>query len=170
MTQIMMQNRPGGRYQIPPAMRKAWAWVEALHCWDYGETAPLAALVRNEPIPDELRPILADIVSEKRQPRLKATQKLKIPPGERLALARSLFFWLKHCFALEQNLATETLEEYCDGQGIEQDKVPREEVDKRREIARKLQADAAENWGVSEETVKNMLGELRKKINNYPNI
>lgn len=153
-------------YWLPDSMGKAWVWVTALDQWDHGETAPLAELVRNEPIPDELRPILAGIVAGDRKPNHRAAAKLKIQAGERLNVAYATLINLGIINALQQKGTSPSLEENADSHRMEVSDLMRE---LERE-GRQLIADNAIELGISEETLKKAIQELRKKIKDYPNI
>jgi len=56
--------------ELPRRMRgELWPWVIAVGAFEHGDPEPLGILVvRDQPIPDELRPFVKNIVSGKRKP------------------------------------------------------------------------------------------------------
>jgi hypothetical protein len=68
-------------------------WVAALIAWEYGAPEPLAKKVRDEEIPAEMLPVLADIVGGKRKPKPHVTR-LKIRADQVGELAEFVSRWL----------------------------------------------------------------------------
>ena len=64
-------------------VKKQWPWFCAVWAFDYDDPKPLSKLIRTQPIPDELRDLIADIVLGKRKPQKKAAVKAKIPAAQR---------------------------------------------------------------------------------------
>jgi hypothetical protein len=136
-------------------------WVVAIDAWDYGFSGFLAEKIRTEPIPEELRPIIADIVSGQRKLNKRRIAKSKIEAERRMLLASELSCWLR---AVEW-LKTEA-SGIADKEGIEPIDVTRRfEAKARKELERR----AAEH-GVSVETIENLLRDMRAKLANYPNV
>lgn len=63
--------------------KKQWPWFCAVWAFDYDDPEPLSKLIRTQPIPDELRNLIADIVLGQRKPNKKAAVKTKIPAAKR---------------------------------------------------------------------------------------
>lgn len=153
-------------FQLPVSMITAWPWVIALDQWDHGDPAPVADLVRTIPIPDELRPVLADIVAGIRKPNLRARARLKVPAGERLDMAQAILRALGCLNDCQKKGATPSLEETADRHGLEPIEMMREFERRGAQVI----ADFAIYSGVSEQIIKKTIQELRNKIKDYPNI
>lgn len=159
-------------------VNEVWEWVIALDAFDFNCVEPLAALVRSKSIPDDLRPIVADIISGNRKPNLRAAAKLKIPAGERMKIAGTLSAVLglidmfKHekifdlAYGLEERVERPAIDIRADASGSDPLDVVQELDAKRQETI----ASAARDLGVSTETVENLLRDLRRKIREYPNL
>lgn len=157
-------------------MMSEWSWVCAIDAFDYCQPEPLAELIRSEPIPQNLRPVIASIVTGQRQPNKKAAAKLKLPADERLRIAGSLSTVLALIEIIKHgavdpslpglrgvNMLSDCLER---GKG-------REPVEILRELeaeARQVIEDTAKQFNVSVETIENLLRDMRRKIADYPNV
>ena len=142
-------------------------WIIAIDAWDYCDASILAEMLQRHPIPFELQPVIAEIVTGKRKQNRKAAAKLKIPAGHRLIIA-GLYATLKED-VIDATLKRKTLHDYHDT--AEQRAI--EVSDYRRklqEAGQRFKNELAENAGISTETLENLYEELRKKIKNYPNI
>jgi Asp-tRNA(Asn)/Glu-tRNA(Gln) amidotransferase C subunit len=159
-------------------INQVWEWVVALDAYDFNCVEPLTELVRNKPIPDDLKPAIANIIAGRRKPNLKAAAKLKVPADERMQIAGTLSAVL----GLIDMLQHEKI--YDGGYGLAA-RVERRAIDIRADAAgydpvnvvRDLEADrrdtvamAARELDVSTETIENLLRDLRKKIKDYPNV
>ena len=142
-------------------------WIAAVDAWDYCDGSLLEEMLRRHPIPFELQPVIADIVSGQRPQNKKAAAKLKIPAGHRMCVA-GLYATLK-ASVIDATLQRKTLHDYhkmADSMGIEV-------IDYKRQLessAREFKKEVAELAGISTETLDNLLDELKLKINNYPQI
>jgi hypothetical protein len=159
---------------LPLAMQAAWTWVVAIDAYDYNHRQPLADLVASEPVPDELRPIIAAIVAGDRQPNLRGAAKLKLPAAERMQIAASLMAIMKIIDTLkyeaiditgaEPDLRGAGMFEIVKG-GTASGIMRHLESESRRAV--KL---ATEHYGVSTETIENLLRDFRRKMKAYPDI
>lgn len=146
-------------------------WVIAIDAYDYGQPDLLNQLIRTEPIPEELRTVIADIVAGDRVPNKKAAAKLKVPAGERIKIAANLSSLLY----LIDRLKYDAIEKSVPGQGITAlaERAGVEPLEVKRELegeARAAIADTAEQLGVGIDTVENLLRRLRTIIKNYPDV
>lgn len=155
---------------MPRRMNELWEWVNAVSAFDYGDPEPLANLVRSTPaIPDEFRPAVADVIQGKRTPNLKAASKLKVPARERMRLAGTLSIVTGLADVLRRVPQVGDEGEtgaigIADRKGVEPIKVARELEATARDAIR----DAASDWGVSVETIENLLRELKDRIERWP--
>jgi hypothetical protein len=155
-------------------MNEIWPWVCALDAFDYADPMPLAELLRgDQEIPTELRSALANIITGDRTQNRKAASKLKIPASERMKIAGSISFVL----GLYGELKTEKIyDEYGKLRraiDIGADRKSMESIKQLRSLeakGRKAVKGAAEQLGVSTETIENLLRDLRKKIRNFPEL
>lgn len=157
----------------------AFMWIIAFDAFDFGDSGPLEEALRSEqPIPDELRPALADIISGRRKPNLKAAAKLKIPAAERMKAAGALSTVLglidsfKHddyidtsCYS-EKRIEGRLYDMTAEKKGFE----PGKFIEYLNSAADESISETMDMFGVSRETVENLLRDLRKKIRDYPNI
>lgn len=159
-------------------------WIVAIDAFDYCDPAPLAKLLRgDEEIPPELRPALADIVSGARKPNKKAAVKLKVPAAERLMIAAHISVVLgiideaKHGHSYEHDSSehgsSNDLSDLRKSVEIRADRLGVEVIDEVRRtdaFREKAYALATKHFGISRETVENMLRDLRKKFREFPDI
>ncbi|MDT8321814.1 MAG: hypothetical protein RQ826_14935 [Xanthomonadales bacterium] len=164
---------------MPRAMHDAWQWVCAVDAYDFDHRQPLADLVKSEPVPEELRPIIAEIVAGNRPPNKKRAAKLKIPADERMKIAGSISAVLGLVDAVKYDIVDErylgkgvTMIGHRDGRDPGRPRFePNDPVISELETeARKIIAGSAEQLGVSIETIENLLRDLRGKMERYPNI
>jgi len=157
---------------LPDDMNNAWPWVCAIDAWDYNDAAPLAELISIENIPEPLRPIVANIVGGVRLQKKKAAAKLKIPASERMKVAASLSCVLGLCDTIRLDII-DTSYPGMKGAVMLSYRGVQDPIDiiteMRKESAGAVQL-AMEEFGVSTETIENLLRDLRKKINNWPNV
>lgn len=160
-------NKPAGIGECSPEVRAASNWIIAIDAWDYCDPSLLGEMLSRHPIPIELRPVIASIITGERKQNKRAAAKLKTPAGHRLIWA-GIYAELKEG-VIDATLARKTMHDYhdkADKMGIE----PVELQSILRDRARKFDVEVAELAGVSVETLKNTYLELRNKIKNYPNI
>lgn len=147
-------------------------WIIALDAFDYCDPEPLAELVLKQDIPLELRPALAAIVRGHRKQKKSAANKLKIPAAKRLRIATSLS-WLLGLWNISKYDASNPARSeekgarlHAELEGIE----PIEAVKYYERMARKTIEEFAAEYGVSTETMENLLRDLRRKIESYPDV
>ena len=155
-------------------MQDAWRWVVAIDAYDYNQRQPLADLVAAEPVPEELRPILAAIIAGDRTPNLRGAAKLKLPATERMQIAASLMAIMEIIDTLkyeaiditgaEPDLRGASMFEIVKG-GTAGGIMRHLEGEARRAVE-----IATDRYGVSVETIENLLRDLRNKMQAYPNI
>lgn len=160
-------NNPASIGECSPEVGAASNWIIAIDAWDYCDPSLLGEMLSRHPVPAELRPIIADIITGKRKQNKRAAAKLKTPAGHRLIWA-GIYAELKQG-VFDAILAHRTTHDYHDKAG-EMGIEPVELQSIYRDRVRKFDAEMAELLGVSVETLKNTYLELRNKIKNYPNI
>jgi len=155
----------------PPRFNELWDWIVAVDAYDHGNASLLGKQIQVGAVPDEIRPILADIVMGMRKPNRKAASKLKIPAGERMRVAASVCCLLELIDIIMRGAANVRgvrpgVENIAHQQG-------REPI----EVKRKLEADAREvvqraaiACGVSTETIENLVRDFRKRVKQFPAI
>lgn len=160
-------NKPAPMGDCSHAVKLASNWIVAIDAWDYCDPSILQAMLRRHPVPFELQPVLADIISGERPQNKKGADKLKIPAGHRMIVA-GIYAELKEG-VIDATLARKSIPDYhatADNLGIEV-------ADYRRKIqtkARKFKKDVADSAGIGTQTLENLYSDLREKIKNYPNI
>lgn len=160
-------NKPASIGECSPEVSAASNWIIAIDAWDYCDPTLLGEMLSRHPIPPELRPVIASIITGERKQNKRAEAKLKTPAGHRLIWA-GIYAELKEG-VIDATLARRTIPDYhetADKMGIEVI-----DLQKRyRERAKEFDSKMAELAGVSVETLKSTYLELRNKIKNYPNI
>lgn len=156
---------------MPKRIRDVWPWIVAIDAFDYCAPDKLADLIASEPIPEELRPVIAKIIKGDRKPNQRKAAKLKLPADERLEIAGGVSIAL----GLIDVFKYETIDSRIPGKGVSvlAERKCREPEELMRELeakARKIIKESADQLGVSVETVENALREFRKKVDNYPNV
>lgn len=151
---------------MPHRMQELWPWVSALDAWDYCDSRPLSVLVKKEPIPDELRGALSDIIAGRRKANKKGAAKLKIPAAERMKIAGTLSVVMGLADVFTMKGVEPSLDENADRQGVE----PIEIIKQLNEEKRRIVQDTASDYDVSVETIENLLRDLREKINKWPSV
>lgn len=155
---------------MPTRMNDLWEWVVALYSWDYCDPEPLSELLfKEQTIPPEFLQALADIVSGKRKPKKMAAVKLKIPARERMKVAGSISLVLSLVDALKFDAI------YSEGKGSfgigsEQGHEPNEVLRKLESEQRKAIESACKDLNVSQETIENLLRDLRRKMDSWPTV
>lgn len=155
---------------MPARMNDLWEWVVALDSWDYCDPEPLSELLfKEQTIPPEFLQALADIVSWKRKPKKRAAVKLKIPARERMKVAGSISLVLGLVDALKFNAIYPEGKGSVgigSGQGREPNAVLRELETKQKQAIE----SACKALNVSQETIENLLRDLRRKIDDWPTV
>ncbi len=168
-------NKPASLGHCSREAYLASNWIIAIDAWDYCDASILAEMLQRHPIPFELQPVIAAIVTGKRKQNKKAAAKLKIPAGHRL-IAAGLYATLKESI-IDSLLGRKNIVEMngriwgdyhtmADEKGIEIIEMRRQIQESGREVKAEL-ADAA---GISTETLESLYEDLREKLKNYPNI
>ena len=153
---------------LPSGMNKHWEWVVALDAWDYCDPSLLIDLLVKMPIPEEIKIHIGNIVDGSRKPNKKGASKLKIPAKERMRIAGSLSLVLGLCDAIKY----EGKNGYCSVEAVA-DRERKEPLDILRELEFERQSlldNACRDLNVSNETLENLLRDLREKIKNWPNV
>lgn len=163
----------------------ALEWIIALDAFDHDDRKPLANLVIQKPIPDELRPVIAKVISGERKPNRKAAAKLGIPANERMQIAASLADVIDIFDDMKKG--DDYIDTSIEGWGeyppplesrrklidITAEKNGTEPIYLVRRLegaVRKTKQIAASNLGVSIETVENIVREYREKMRKYPDV
>ena len=163
-------QQPGWAIDLPLRLHQVWPWFDALWAFDYGDPSLLAELVCRDPIPEEFKSAIADIIQGKRKPNLKAANKAKIPASERAKIAASIsvILGLRDAIKFRALGPNEDLKpgatsvaDYC---GLEPIEVIRD-ADETGRDALKL---AADEFGISIETVENLLREAKARLSRWP--
>lgn len=160
-------NAPAALGDCSPEAYKASNWIIAIDAWDYCDPSLLNEMLNRHPIPFELQPVIADIITGQRKQNKKAAAKLKIPAGHRLIYA-GLYADLKSNI-IDATLQRKTLFDYhdtADNKGIEVKALQKIY----REGAKEFESEWANIAGISIETLKSIRLDLSRKIKNYPNI
>lgn len=155
----------------PPRFQEIWPWIKALDAYDYGRPRMFSDILSSTlEIPEEIRPALADIVSGLRKPNKKAAAKLKLDPEKRMDYAAAIhgmqwsFETIKHDKVEVDEVITSVISRYAEQAGTEAIQEVRRVVD--------LYRENKEMWvkvlGVSEETIENLVRDLRRKIAQFP--
>lgn len=158
---------------MPNAYRinEVWEWVIAFDAFDYGDSQPLDILIRTKAVPEEFRPIIADIISARRRPKTKARS--KIPPADRMKLAMhlSIIHGLVDTLSrgpvgIGEYQGMSGLEMVADREGVEVIEIRRQMEKKKRDVVQM----AADEFGVTTEAIEELLRVMRKKMNSFPNV
>ncbi len=155
----------------PPRMQELWHWVTAIDAWDYKDAAPLAELVVKEDIPHEFKSVVSNILLGVR----KQKRASKIPANERMEIAKvisAMFYMIddlrygKVCasYGLGDDSGASIVA--AEQKGLE----PEELMSKLHSTHAKQLQDAAQQLEVSVETIENLLRDMRKKIQSWPNV
>ena len=158
-------------------------WIAALDAYDFGEPEPLSCMIESDdPIPEELRPALANIISGKRPPNKRAAAKLKMKPWDRMMVAFTVSAILGLIDAIKQNSIVKVEDmndndlntlEVIRSLDLWADHEAQEMIDSIRfleGLQRRVVARMAHGTGVSVETIENVVRDLRRKIENYPDV
>lgn len=156
--------------ELGPCSREVYLasnWIIAIDSWDYCDPEPLNLMIQKHPLPEELRPVIADIITGKRKQNRKAAAKLKCPAAHRL-LSAGMYRMLKHN-VINATLQRKTLHDYhdkADEMGVE--------VIELRKIYQSKSKEFQEEWAtgmrMGVEAFQDLVLYLDDKIKNYPNI
>ena len=147
---------------MPREMHDTQEWLFAIDAYDYDDPEPLALLFESgEEVPPAYKAIIADIIRGKRKPNKRAAAKLKLPARERLSIAAEVSLALGVIDALKAGV-----ERMADRKAIE----TVEALRLCEEEAQNFINEYAEKYMVSTETIENILRDLRKKAENWPNV
>jgi hypothetical protein len=148
-----------GSFSLPPRMEELWPWVVAGVAFDNGDTKPLAKMIRTEPIPSEYMGMVADIVRGERKPNLKAAVNAKVPPAERMEIAKGMMAILYLMGGIRKNSI-----EWGDAEREE----PIDIINWCNRISRKNFKYIETETGVKKRTVQAIVADLRQRIDKWP--
>ncbi|MDL0429580.1 hypothetical protein QPM17_00445 [Marinobacter sp. TBZ242] len=161
---------------IPASMNDAWEWVCAIDSYDFNDTQPLADLIREgKEIPDELRGVIAQIIEGSRKPNKKAAAKLKIPARERMKVAGtvSTILGLLNTIKFDALVGSEQpdfLKPGVESMAFNKNQEPIDIQTGLEADGRQVIDETCEHFGISQESLENLIRALRKKITDWPNI
>lgn len=161
MTAIHYEN-------APLRMQELWEWVVAMDAFDHGDRAPLSLLIRSQPIPPEMVEPIAAIIEGQRVPK-RGSKRLKIPAAERMQIAATISVIQHLCdmFRLESNhIGLRFVEQAAARRRTEVKDV----VDHLHATYRKPVEQAAQQLGVSTETIEILLRDMRELIGRWPTV
>lgn len=138
-------------------------WSGALVAFDYCDPSLLADLVASEPVPKELRPVIAAIVSGERKPNKKKAAPSKVEASKRFLIGGLVSAVLE---TLDDANHPDITGPMADRMGIE----PRQAIARLNEQRTEAYRAAGRIAGVSRETVEELMRDYRKKIQNWPNV
>lgn len=164
-TENNMAPSVGLDYYGSPA-QKNFNWIAAIIAWDYCDPTPLSEMIKNHPIPEELRPLIADIISFKRKPNAKGADKLKIPADLIMPVAATVYCQLSLCDAVLNKKTSPTYLDVGDREGLE----PHEARKKYQGIKNRAYENISKTLPISKTTLKNLIRDYKKTLENYPNI
>lgn len=159
-------------FGMPARMNELWPWVMALDAWEYCDSEPLSALIKDcEVLPKEIAPAISEIVSGKRKQNKRGAAKLKIEAAERMKLAGCVSVLM----GLIDTMKFECLNDDLVPDGMEgmADRICKEKIDIKSELendAKNVIQETADEFNVSTETIENLLRDLRKKIKAWPSV
>lgn len=160
-------NEPAGLGPCSREVHLASNWIVSIDAWDFCDPKPLELMLKKHPIPEELRFIIADMVTGKRKPNKKAAAKLKFPAAHRMVVA-GIYRELKAnvCDATLKRTKLHDYHQTAEKMGIEVIELKQSYL----ESARKFKSEWANNMGISTEALDNICDALSDKIKNFPNI
>ncbi|WP_373190807.1 hypothetical protein [Halomonas sp.] len=165
-------KHPGWAHHLPQRLRDTWSWFEALWAFDYGDPRQLAELIRTEPIPPEYTSAVAAIVAGERKPNRKASAKARIPAKERAHTATVVSV----CFSIREIVKYTVLPHDGDpekgrGAAAVADTIePIELMRNADKLGRECLQSAADHWGVSTETIENLMREAKERLAAWPDV
>lgn len=141
-------------------------WIAAIDSWDFCDPTPLKEMILRHPIPPELLPIIADIVSGERKPKTKAAAKLLVPANQRIVLASVMLSLRSIPEDILNKRTSPNYDDVANEKGIE----PSELIHEYRKTLKRLDKRFTEITGVSAGTVRNIINDLKDKIKKYPKL
>ena len=159
--------------QFPKEVSDAWGWIMAFDAWDYGDPEKLTTLIMSdEPMPNELKPALAKRLNGEKKPKKKSDALRKIPAGDRMLIAMhfSTAMWFSKANETIGLAPNDKDQKYIDWLA---DKERREKIDVKRDMQRFRRVAAekvAHRFGISTETLENIVRDIRKKARDYPDV
>lgn len=151
-----------GNYEV----EKNFNWIAAIDSWDFCDSRPLKEMIIRHPIPPELLPIVANIISGERKQKKKAVSKLSVPANQRMVIAGIMLSLRSIPESILDKRTAPNYDEIACEKGVE----PSELISDYREVLKRVDKRFAEITGVSAGTVKNIITELKLKIKNYPEL
>ncbi len=156
---------------LPDRVRgELWPWIVAVHAFDHGDASLLEKLTRTRPAPDEMRPVLADIIAGARRPDQRSTSREKIPARERLPYAASVSCVIELIDVMRFRAINDPSDGLKPGitsiaarKGVEPLQVSDWLIEERRQVI----AEAARDCSVSEATIRNLLREFRAAVKEW---
>lgn len=149
---------------VPEEMREHWDWVCAIDAYYYCDPHPLADMVKSEQsIPSYFKIAVSEIIAgEPKRQNKRAAAKLKLPAADRMKIAADISSKL---WALDR-IKYEFLQPISDRAAIEPI-----ELQRQMEYGQKLLIQHyARTKNLHPETLENLLRDLRKKIEDWPNV
>lgn len=168
-------ERTGYALELPEFPREildAWGWVMAFYAWDHGDPQKLKELIlSDQELPRELKPALAARISGERKPNKKAASQQKIPAADRMLIAMHFstamyFSKANETFGLAGSDDQRYIDWVADRDRKEVLEVKRSMRKHRRLAAKKV----SERFGISVETLENIVRDMRKKAREYPDV
>lgn len=138
-------------------------WTRALVAYDFCDPALLASLIESEPVPEELRPVIATIIAGKRKPNRRAAAKSKVPASDRHQIGATIDALLVTIGDMKHPAITST---WADRRQAE----PSDAIRRLNDYIDRAYVRAAETLQVKRETVENLVREYRDKARNWPHV
>ena len=151
--------------KINTAENSRFNWIAAIDSWDYCDPKPLGEMLNHHPLPEELQPIIADMITGTRKPKTKAVSS-KLAPSERMAIANAYLSLRQIPEAILAKKTTPNYEEVADKQGLEVIDYLRQVQANQREYDHKM----LQILGISERTLKTLVSEYKHKLKSYPKL
>lgn len=154
----------GNNVAIDTSENNRTNWICAIDAWDYCDPKPLGEMVLKHGVPNELREIVASMLSGERKQKTKATTKLE--PAQRMAIA-SVYVTLRKIPEAALNKRNKgVIEHVANREKIEVIEQYRSFQEKQRRYDERIE----KMLGVSTRTLKSLALEFNSKLKNYPNI
>lgn len=171
MSENWWASDPGWAHLLPARLSETWPWFEALWAFDYGDASQLAELIRSSPIPEEYTEAVAKIVAGERKPNLKAVAKSKIPAAQRANAATLVSL----CQGIRDTVKftaidPENPEAGCGAAAVADSIEPEELMRNADKLGRRCANKAADHFGVSVETIENLVREAKSRLANWPSV
>jgi len=138
-------------------------WCEAVVAFDFCDPSLLADLVANEPVPDDLRPFVASIISGERKPNRRKAAPSKVEASKRFRIGGLVSAVLN---ALDDADHPDITGPMADRMGIE----PSEAVGRLNRQRVEAYEAAARIADVSRETIEDLVRDYREKVRNWPDV